>query len=521
MTRPAGSVLRLDFSPIQRGTITPQGFYRFDAVLGRVGVLKYRTADGKTVRELRPPEEVFALDSMQSAWGAIVTDKHPPREDAFITPANVKKYQVGWCGDSVRRDGDLIRGSVVVQDGETIALIASGERKEISPGYLVTRYDASPGRWNGKDYGPHVLDGEEYDCIQRGIVYNSIGIGPKGWGRQGSAVALQLDSMDLGAGMMLMPEPKLGDFLKQQMLIKGMSLIDLAVATGIIRPADTDYEGEEKDPLLRQESTHRRTSILEDILSGYTDRPSDEQLSALAEALDVPIDSLIQRLPMELQKLDATEEPASGTRQLTLEINEMALELMTLKLDGVDVEIPKATLPLVQRALADRDAKITTLEAAATKHVADLSAVQARLDGVTEQLGKAKADAEAAPAKVRAEIQARTNLEQQAHAVLGDAVKLDGLTDRQVREAVIKHASPAVVLDGKDEAYVTARYDHAIETTPKQTATSQAFNAAFPTGPQPRVRQDSHDDFSRETNPLAERAAMIERNQSAARPKGN
>lgn len=518
MTRPAGSVLRLDFAPIRGGTMTPQGFYRFDAVLGRVGVLKYRTADGKTIRELRPPEEVFALDTMQSAWGAVVTDRHPPADDAFIHPGNVAKYSKGWCGDSVRRDGNLVRGSVVVADGDVIALIARGDRKEISPGYLVTRYDAAPGRWNGTEYGPHVLDGEEYDCVQRGIVYNSIGLGPSGWGRQGPQVGLTLDSIEFGAAVMLVPEPKLGDFLKQQMLLKGMSLVDLAVATGIIRPADTDYEGEDKDPLLRQESSYRRTSILEDILCGYTDRPSDEQLSALAEALDVPIDSLIQRLPPELQKLDSIDPQLSLPN---VESKRMALELLTLKLDGVDVEIPKATLPLVQRALADRDTKITTLETAAAKHTADLSAVQARLDGVTEELGKAKADAAAAPAKVRAEIQARAALEQQAVSVLGDAVKLDGLTDRQVREAVIKHTSPTVVLDGKDEAYVTARFDHAMETAPKQTATSRVHAAAFggqhPTTPRTAVVLDS----ARETDPLLERQLMIERGQNAGRPKAS
>jgi hypothetical protein len=517
-----GNVLHLDFAPIAgSGTRTPQGFYRYDTALGRAGVANYNWG-GETVRVLRPPDEVFALDSMKSAWGAVLTDKHPPRAEAFITTANVAKYGKGYCTDSVRRDGNVLRGSVVVQDGEIVALINSGERKEISPGYLVDHYDYTPGRWNGKDYGPDVLDGEQYDCVQRGITYNSIGIGPSGWGRQGPSVAL--DGMEgyENVAVCMAPEAKLGAFIQQQMLIKGLSLIDLAMATGIIRPADTDYEGEDLDPLLRQQSSRSRTSILDDIICGYTDRPSDEQLQALATALDVPLDSLIQRLPAELVKLDSAQDEPRTRHQIPLpnmEPKRMAATnetTVTLTLDGVDTELPKSVAPLVQRALADRDKKITTLETAAAANATAMTAQKVELDSAKVELGKAQTALAEAPAKLAAATKARTTLESQARERLGDAVTLDGLSDRAVREAVIKHWAPDLALDGTSEDYVAGMYAAALAKLPKQSATSKVMGAAFG-GPNPHLRVTT--DAADGPDPKAERAAMTERHAQGWKPK--
>lgn len=501
MKRLPANLLHVDFAPIaSTGTQTPQGFYRFDAALSRAGVAKYNWG-GEVVRVLRPPDEVFALDSMQSLWGAVVTDKHPPREEAFITPANVKKWGKGYCTDSVRRDGNRIRGSVVVQDGELVALINSGERKEISPGYLVDHYDYTPGKWNGKEYGPDVLDGEEYDCIQRGITYNSIGIGPSGWGRQGPSVAL--DGMDeTTVAVCLEPEAKLGSFIKQQMLLKGISVAGLALQTGIIRPADTDYEGEEKDPLLRQESSRYRLSILEDILCGYTDRPSDEQLEAIATALEIPVQSLIQRLPAELVKLDNADEPENSP----MSAPNATASTVTLALDGADVELPKAVAPLVQRAIKDRDTRIAALEDAAKQSATAATAQKVELDAAKVELAQAKKDLAEAPTKIAAAAKARAELESAARGVLGTDVTLDGLTDRQVREKVIKHWAPDLALDGSSEDYVSGMFAAALSKLPKQNAVSQVHGAVFPTGQhkQPAPVLDAAD----EPDPWAARDAL-------------
>lgn len=476
--------------------MTTTGAMRIAAVLGRVGVCVYRPGGGVVRRELRPPDEVFRADSMETLGGAVVTDQHPPLErdpktgtpEAWITPSNWKKWAVGYVADNVRQDGDRVLGTVTVQDEAMIQLIREGKRREISPGYMCLKLDQTPGRWNGKEYGPHVTDGEPYDCIQRDIVYNTVGLGPRGWGRQGSDVALRLDASDQQSALLRCDGTLLGDFIRTKMLERGLTVIELAEKTGIIVPKPP-----EEDPLLRTGSVMNRTWVLESILDGWTDRPSDEQLKALARVLDVDIDTLIRLLPLELRNLDShTTDPETHR-----------MDDIELRLDGLTVKVPKSSAEIVQKAITERDAKIVELTKSS-------SSIQARLDGLTEQHDKTKAELVALPGKLRADIEARSSLETRARKVLGESFKLDGLTQRQVQEAALVKLSPELKLDGKDDTYVAVRFDMALESVSAPSATDLARQAALG-GPNPKLRTDSADD----PDPAAARAEMMKRNQDA------
>lgn len=159
---------------------TPNGYLRGDAHVTRVGVLTYRRADGTEHRELRPPEEVFAQDSLDSFAGLPVTLEHPP---GAVTPENVKALAVGALGDSVRADGRFVRASVVVHDAAAIKAVESRSKREVSCGYTCD-LDETPGVWNG----------ERYDAVQRNIRGNHLAIVTRG--RAGPDVALRLDSAD-------------------------------------------------------------------------------------------------------------------------------------------------------------------------------------------------------------------------------------------------------------------------------------------------------------------------------------
>jgi len=124
----------------------------------------------------------------------------------------------------------------------------------------------------------------------------------------------------------------------------------------------------------------------------------------------------------------------------------------------------------------DIHALLTTLETERKEAVDSLETTKAKLDLVTEELSKfKKADAtDAADAEFRKAVTARVKLEKEAGAVLGDKVSLDGLTDRQIMEKVISSTSK-VSLDDKSDAYVTARYDFALESgTSAQDAMGKA-----------------------------------------------
>lgn len=179
---PPERVSRFDVAEIGKPVRTPQGFLRVPAFLTRVGVFAYKRADGSTVRELRPHDEVFSPNALESLGSAPVTDLHPSE---MVSPANVRKVAIGHVSAVVRKDGHYVAGTITVEDAASIQLVERGERREVSCGYQC-RIDATPGEH----------DGERYDVVQRDIVYNHAALGPRNWGRQGRDVALRVDAAD-------------------------------------------------------------------------------------------------------------------------------------------------------------------------------------------------------------------------------------------------------------------------------------------------------------------------------------
>lgn len=179
-------VQRFDFSRISPNIKrTPQGFLRIPAYLTRTGIFEYVKADGSVVREFRPAEEVFKEHSLSTFAGAPITDMHPESDGqpVAIDPSNVKKYQVGFVGESIKQDGEYMAATLTVTDQSMISAIERGDRKEISNGYACT-IENTPGEYNG----------QRYDCVQRNIIGNHVAIGPNDWGRAGPGAALRLDA---------------------------------------------------------------------------------------------------------------------------------------------------------------------------------------------------------------------------------------------------------------------------------------------------------------------------------------
>jgi hypothetical protein len=129
--------------------------------LTRTGVFIYRDAQGKELREYRPPSEVFHPDAMASFELVPVTNDHP---SDGITVQNACALARGAIG-KLRRDGHLVVAPLAVWDEATIADVEGGKR-ELSCGYMaeiVYESGVSP-------------DGERYDAIQRTIRGNHVAI---------------------------------------------------------------------------------------------------------------------------------------------------------------------------------------------------------------------------------------------------------------------------------------------------------------------------------------------------------
>lgn len=142
---------------------------------------------------------------------------------------------------------------------------------------------------------------------------------------------------------------------------------------------------------------------------------------------------------------------------------EVNMKMVKISLDGVDFELPEAAKQAVERELS-RGAE----EAKQLKD--QLSAESARADAAEAALASEKAAfdefKENAPKLIEESTKARLGLERVAQDILGADEELKSLDDAEIKRAVIAKVSPAVAekLDDKDEVYLDASFDFAVET---------------------------------------------------------
>src|SRR5690606_18961730 len=82
----------------------------------------------------RPPEEVFAADSLASFDGADVTVMHPGE---LVNAKNYRKTSVGVIRGPGRQDGDFVTADLVVKDADAIKAIEEQGFVELSAGYTA------------------------------------------------------------------------------------------------------------------------------------------------------------------------------------------------------------------------------------------------------------------------------------------------------------------------------------------------------------------------------------------------
>ena len=128
---------------------------------------------------------------------------------------------------------------------------------------------------------------------------------------------------------------------------------------------------------------------------------------------------------------------------------------MLIRFDDVSYDVPDAVAPHIEKALSARDTRIKELQA-------KVDAAEARAD-MAESKAKetqTKLDAANDPKAFASRVKARVNLERRALAIVGsDETKLDGLSDREIRELAIQKARPDINLDGQSDEYVRAAFD--------------------------------------------------------------
>lgn len=142
---------------------TADGYLTTVAKAVRTGVQLYAGSevgrpDLSVVRVMRPADEVFSTDSLQSFSHAPVTLNHPTEP---VTQDNWKALAVGEVSTAAQKDGEWIALPLILKDGAAIKAVESGMR-ELSAGYTCEL---------------EFVDGHpDYDAIQRNIKINHLAV---------------------------------------------------------------------------------------------------------------------------------------------------------------------------------------------------------------------------------------------------------------------------------------------------------------------------------------------------------
>ncbi len=161
-------------------------------------------------------------------------------------------------------------------------------------------------------------------------------------------------------------------------------------------------------------------------------------------------------------KLDAKQK-----EHVMFKFIKKALKLDGFTMDAIEAEVPAEARSLVERMGAKLDEAVEVIRDRAARIVEltkKADEAQAKIDTLTEEVDKLKADnaalADPAGEKIQAVIADRKALEDVATKV---DVKTDGLSDQAVKVAVITKQSPGFKADGRSADYIDARFDAVVE----------------------------------------------------------
>ena len=204
---------------------------------------------------------------------------------------------------------------------------------------------------------------------------------------------------------------------------------------------------------------------LESIMRGSFGGPvKKSDLAPIAKFIEQDVDVLFSLVPVA----DRGDGNTPKRRKRTMEPIE-------IRIDGISYKVDQTAGPHIDKAIADRDAKITVESARA-------DAAEAKIADLTKERDteKARADAASNPEAISKMVQDRSALLDKARTVLGKDAKLDG-DDQTIKIAAIKHTDSKFESEGKTVDYINARFDMIdakAATTAGKGAAAQALAAA-------------------------------------------
>lgn len=159
------------------------------------------------------------------------------------------------------------------------------------------------------------------------------------------------------------------------------------------------------------------------------------------------------------------------------------MELVTIRVDGIDAQVTKPAAQLVEKAIGTRDDALVEI-------TSERDALQGKLDAALAENKKLKTERDDArdPKRMDAALNERMTLVDLAKRVLPAEHKFDGQTTRQIHEAVLTHLDSTLDLKTRSDEYVAARFDHAMSAATSESGGDHLADVRRVTSPPPVKR---------------------------------
>lgn len=322
---------------------TNEGFLRGRAIVTSIGVFTYKRKDGTVQRELRLPEEVFSLSTLNSMKLKPVTLNHPTE---FVTIDNADKLQVGSLGDNPSwtkewehrnweevTDGINCAIDMIITKKDAIDAVLNG-KQALSMGYTCDLEAAQPGAaWCGI----------EYDFIQRNIRYNHCAIVDAARVGDNAKIELRADSEDaVLEDMVFYKKTDGGTQMLKKINLDGIEYEAEAEVIKALQRADEKAKKAEEDACEQKKAMDKKVADLEDKEKELEKRISE--LEAERDSAKDKADSLEKDL--EKAKADSADpkrldEAVKAKMELLHNAEKANVEV---KADMSDMDIKKAVI---------------------------------------------------------------------------------------------------------------------------------------------------------------------------------
>lgn len=322
---------------------TNEGFLRGRAIVTSIGIFTYKRKDGTVQRELRLPEEVFSLSTLNSMKLKPVTLNHPTE---FVTIDNADKLQVGSLGDNPSwtkewehrnweevTDGINCAIDMIITKKDAIDAVLNG-KQALSMGYTCDLEAAQPGAaWCGI----------EYDFIQRNIRYNHCAIVDAARVGDNAKIELRADSEDaVLEDMVFYKKTDGGTQMLKKINLDGIEYEAEAEVIKALQRADEKAKKAEEDACEQKKAMDKKVADLEDKEKELEKRISE--LEAERDSAKDKADSLEKDL--EKAKADSADpkrldEAVKAKMELLHNAEKANVEV---KADMSDMDIKKAVI---------------------------------------------------------------------------------------------------------------------------------------------------------------------------------